>query len=210
MWYLRRPSDESVQHFLLRQEAQGPLSYPAVGSTADGEARTPPPGHVLDHNRVCLGQGQSIFESACSALRGWQQFPLPWTRVFPENAPLAPGQNVAVLARAFGAWWLNAARIVYIIDETTTTSPTMRRFGFAYGTLAEHVESGEERFSIEWQSNDDSVWYDLLAFSRPRYWLTRLAYPLARRMQRRFARESLATMKQLVSPAAAPGVTTPG
>jgi uncharacterized protein (UPF0548 family) len=26
----------------------------------------------------------------------------------------------------------------------------MRRFGFAYGTLAQHAESGEERFTVEW------------------------------------------------------------
>ena len=72
-----------------------------------------------------------------------------------------------------------------------------RRFGFAYGTLPDHVECGEERFMIEWLA-DDSVWYDILAFSRPRHPLVRLSSPLARMLQKRFARESLLRMKAVV------------
>lgn len=51
---------------------------------------------------------------------------------------------------------------------------SIARFGFAYGTLPGHVESGEERFQIEWHRSDDSVWYDILAFSRPNHPLARL------------------------------------
>src|SRR5262249_42824659 len=104
------------------------------------------------------------------------------------------GNVVAMLARVFCVWWLNACRIVYVFDE----SEPVRRFGFAYGTLPGHVERGEERFSVEWLA-DDTVWYDLRAFSRPRYWLTRLGYPLARRVQRRFARDSLAAMREAIA-----------
>jgi len=89
-------------------------------------------------------------------------------------------------------WFLNAARIVYVIDEP-------RRFGFAYGTLPGHAERGEERFLIEWLT-DDTVWYDLDAISRPRYWAARVAYPVARRLQRRFARLSKASMAAAVAP----------
>jgi uncharacterized protein (UPF0548 family) len=48
---------------------------------------------------------------------------------------------------------------------------------------------------------DGSVWYDLLAFSTPRYWLVRLGYPLTRRLQRRFVRDSLAAMVRAARPA---------
>ena len=47
-----------------------------------------------------------------------------------------------MLARVLGMWTLNAARVVFVIDEPG-------RFGFAYGTLPRHVESGEERFLVE-------------------------------------------------------------
>ena len=48
---------------------------------------------------------------------------------------------------------------------------------------------------MEWQE-DDSVWYDILAFSRPNHFLARLGYPIVRRLQRRFARDSAAAMKR--------------
>jgi uncharacterized protein (UPF0548 family) len=34
--------------------------------------------------------------------------------------------------------------------------------------------AGEERFTVEWRCQDDSLWYDLLAFSLPRHPLARL------------------------------------
>ena len=189
MWFFTRPSEETVLAFRLEQ-ARLPFSYPEVGASA----REPPAGYTLDHNRVQLGAGQAVFDAACAALRRWQQFPAPWIEVHPATTPLQEGRTVAVLARAFGLWWLNAARIVYVIEEM---SP-VRRFGFAYGTLPGHAEYGEERFSIEWHSND-SVWYDLLAFSRPHALPARLAFPLTRRLQKRFARESQAAMTRLAT-----------
>jgi len=73
-----------------------------------------------------------------------------------------------------------------------------QRFGFAYGTLPGHIERGEERFLLE-MSDDDSVWYDILAFSQPRHLLTKIGYPFVRRMQKRFGRESAAAMVRAVN-----------
>ena len=73
-------------------------------------------------------------------------------------------------------------------------SGAVEKFGFAYGTLPGHVECGEERFTVEWHRDDDSVWYDILAFSKPGHILTRLGYPLARRLQKRFAVDSMQAM----------------
>jgi uncharacterized protein (UPF0548 family) len=99
---------------------------------------------------------------------------------------------VAVQTKTFGLWSLNAARIVYVIDERETQNA---RLGFAYGTLADHVERGEERFTVEWQA-DDSVWYDIYAFSRPKHPLARLGYPITRMLQKRFIAHSLAVMRK--------------
>jgi uncharacterized protein (UPF0548 family) len=103
---------------------------------------------------------------------------------------------VAVVARVLGVWWVNACRVVYAVDEAGPVC----RFGFAYGTLPGHAESGEERFQVEWDRSDDAVYYDILAFSRPRHLLARLGYPLTRRTQRRFARDSAAAMLRAVRP----------
>lgn len=185
MFFLTKPSDQDVRDFIESQRTL-PFSYPDVGATAT----TPPAEFVLDHNRIQLGQGPAVFDRAVANLRHWRQFELGWVQIVPDNVPIEIGSLVAVRARAFGSWSLNACRIVYVINDEN-------RFGFAYGTLPDHVERGEERFTIERQAEDDSVWYDILAFSRPQHPIVRLALPLARRLQKRFARESLATLLKL-------------
>jgi uncharacterized protein (UPF0548 family) len=185
-WSWREPTHDDVAAFLVAQR-DAPWGYAEVGLSA-GDERAPA-GYNLDHNRVKLGDGPVVFESACAALRAWRMFPAPWTRISPADAPIQVGQTLAMQAHALGIWWMNACRIVYVIDEHAP----VRRFGFAYGTLPAHVEAGEERFSVELHA-DGSVWYDLRAFSRPRYWPVRLAKPIARRLQRRFVRESQAAM----------------
>lgn len=106
------------------------------------------------------------------------------------------GQTVAIMGWAAGFWWLNSCRIVYTVEELTDTTT---RFGFAFGTLPAHVESGEERFLIEWDRNTDQVAYDILAFSKPNHILTRLGYPLVRRFQKRFGQDSAASMFRAVN-----------
>jgi uncharacterized protein (UPF0548 family) len=75
----------------------------------------------------------------------------------------------------------------------------VRRFGLAWGTLPDHAASGEERFLLEWDRDERGVWYDILAFSRPRHPLARLGYPWVRRIQRHFGRESAAAMRRAVA-----------
>src|SRR5690348_14463890 len=120
MWFLRRPTEATIQQFLSRQ-ADVPFSYPAVGASRQDT----PAGYNLDHNRVSLGRGRAVFDAACAALRRWQMFPAPLTQIHPTDAPIEVGTVVAVLARAFGLWWLNASRIVYTVEE----SEPVRRFG---------------------------------------------------------------------------------
>ncbi|MGD9713832.1 MAG: DUF1990 family protein, partial [Thermomicrobiales bacterium] len=164
-------------------------------------ATQPPAGYVGDHTRIRLGAGQPVFTSAVTALRRWDQFRLGWLEASPVETPLEVGAVVAVVARSIGLWWLNAFRIVYVVDE----SGPLTKFGFAYGTLPAHAGSGEERFLIEWDHADDSVWYDILAFSRPRHLLTKIGYPMVRRTQKRFGRESAAAMRRAVDSACTDG-----
>jgi len=183
MLLLCKPSPSFVRAFLEGQ-AKLPFTYAAVGASAE----KPPLGYVVDHTHIKIGTGQASFVAAKEALRRWEQFRLGWVEPFWPDTPIEPGGVVGVLGRFCGMKFLNACRIVYVSDEP-------RQFSFAYGTLPGHVESGEERFKVEWQE-DDSVWYDILAFSRPNHFLARLGYPIVRRLQRRFARDSAAAMQR--------------
>jgi uncharacterized protein (UPF0548 family) len=157
-----------------------------------------PHGYTVDHTRLRLGRGRHLFEAAKSAIDGWKQFALGWLEALPADTPIRKDATVGVLVRAAGLWWLNSARIVYVVDES---NEEVSRYGFAYGTLPGHVEAGEERFLIEWHHGDDTVWYDILAFSRPRHLLTRIGRFQVRRMQKRFSRDSAAAMQRTVQSA---------
>src|SRR5690606_5632777 len=120
---------------------------------------------------------------------------------------IAAGAAIAVLVRTAGVWWLNASRVVYVVDE----ADAMRaRFGFAYGTLPGHAETGEEQFLVEHDRTTDDVWYSIVAFSRPRHALARMGYPVVRRLQKRFGRESAAAMVHACTAEARDARTIPG
>ena len=189
MFLGKKPSPAAVLSFLDRQQHE-PFSYPDVG----GSRLVAPTGYNTDHNRVRLGDGPETFAPAVEALKHWKMFEMDCVDIAPNNVPIMEGSCVAIIVHHFGFWSLNASRIVYVIEE----HGWIERFGFAYGTLTEHVEQGEERFSVEYHPEDNSVWYDLFAFSRPRSVLARAAYPICRRPQKRFARDSLKAMERAV------------
>jgi len=185
--FLTQPDRPTIQRFIESQSSLD-VTYSGIGSTQG----TPPSGYVVDHTRVKLSEGEAAFQTAQAALRNWAHFQLGWVQPCWPDTPIEQNQTVAILIRAFGLWSLNACRILNVVQKT-------EKFGFAYGTLPDHAESGEERFIIEWDQSDDSVWYDILAFSRPNQFLTRIAYPVTRRLQKRFARDSVAAMKRAVT-----------
>ena len=181
---VRVPGDEEVRDFLREVEGSR-FSYAEVGATR-GLSR--PAGFLnYDHNRVQLGRGAANWECAKAAIRSWKMFDPQLTQIFWSDTPILAGQVIGVVAHHLGFHSLNATRIVYVIEEP-------RRFGFAYGTLDEHAESGEERFLVEWDEASDVVSYDLYAFSRPRALLAKLGAPYARSLQKKFAVFSKAAM----------------
>ncbi|MGI8813234.1 MAG: DUF1990 family protein, partial [Pyrinomonadaceae bacterium] len=159
MFLISRPDEKAVRRFLARQ-AESAFSYPDVGASRYGKA---PAGYNVEHKRVLLGSGETAFESAKNAVRAWKMFEMPWVRLYFADTPIEIGRDVAIVVDHFGFESMNAARIVYLVES----EPGMQRFGFAYGTLPEHGEIGEERFSVEFDEESGEVWYDIFAFSRP-------------------------------------------
>ena len=189
MFILRRPSDAKINGFLSQCESDT-FSYPEVGSTA-GHVTS---GYNIDHNRIKLGEGSQTFERAREAVRAWKMFGFDWVTLCWPDTPIESGRTVAILVQHLNFYSLNAARIVYTIDETGD----IERFGFAYGTLTNHGEIGEERFSVEHHRKTGEVWYDLYAFSRPGSALAKLGYPVSRYFQKAFAADSKSSMLRAV------------
>jgi len=189
MFLIRRPSAPLIAHF-IDASRDLPLTYDPVGLARSNNT----PGYDADDTVAVIGHGRADFDRARAALSAWTHFDLGWVHVFPRHASIEPGTHVAVLIRHLGFWSLNGARVVYRLDERDT------RFGFAYGTLPNHAEAGEEIFEVALDEISGEVTYRLRAASRPRAALARLGYPIARVLQARFRRDSARAMRKASGP----------
>jgi uncharacterized protein (UPF0548 family) len=188
LFLFSRPDESRIRTILASQRTRD-FSYPEVGASL-GDL---PAGYAVLSGRVDLGRGAAAFDRAVQVLRQWKMFDVPDIQLC-WPVPIRPGEAVAVVIKHFGFWSLNCCRIVYVVDE----DGPIRRFGFAYGTLPQHAERGEERFCLEWDRASNLVCYDILSFSRPGNFAVGGAYPLARRLQRKFLQRSLAVMAESV------------
>ncbi len=189
MFLARRPSLETIDRF-LRESQVLPLSYSPTGIVTTNPLRKD-----LDELTVVIGHGKAAFERARAALIAWTQFDIGWVETFPPAAPVVSGTVVAVLIRHFGFWSLNGCRVLYSVGGMDDVA----RFGFAYGTLTNHAESGEELFEVFIDPQTEEVIYRIRAISWPQATLARVGQPIVRVLQERFRRESAAAMKRATS-----------
>jgi len=147
------------------------LTYSEAGATA---GHLPAQYHHV-RRHVVIGSGRHAFAEAASAVAAWQ-VQLRAGLSVSASAPTARPGAVALVGFGIGSLRLTApCRVVYIVDEP-------RRQGFAYGTLPGHPESGEEAFIVEHQ-DDDTVAFEITAFSTPSSAIAKVAGPAGRLVQ---------------------------
>ena len=188
MFLIQRPSMADITRF-LDASRELPLSYGPIGIIG----RTPAAGR-FDEYITRVGSGPADFERARDALMRFKQFDIGWVETFPRDARAEPGTVVAVLIRHLGFWSLNGARVLYHIGATG-----QRACGFAYGTLTNHAESGEELFDVFIDGASGDIRYRIRAVSRPQSALTWIGQPVVRVLQARFRRDSASAMQRVTS-----------
>lgn len=146
------------------------FTYPDIGATA-GELL--PAGYGAVRESARIGTGRARFDAAGTAVLAWGMQRGAKFRVESSNPTAEVGTNVIVGIGPVKA----PCRVVYVVDEPD-------RRGFAYGTLAGHPESGEELFSVRYDPTSDEVFAEVLAFSRPATWWSRLGGPVTTVAQR--------------------------
>jgi uncharacterized protein (UPF0548 family) len=186
MFFAQRPSPQAIDQF-IHESVELPLSYSPIGLVDK-----PSVGFTVDNAVVAIGRGKSDFDRAKAALMEWKHFRLGWVELFPPAASIERGTVIAVLVRHLGFSSLNGCRVVCSVDDGSGGS----RFGFAYGTLTNHAERGEERFEVFIDPHSGEVMYRIRAASRPRATLARLGYLYTRSLQSRFRRDSIQAMKR--------------
>ena len=145
------------------------LTYPEVGATA----ATLPAGysHVRVERRI--GTGRDRFEQAAEAVMRYGMLRGAGVRVTATTEVAQVGTDVLGRLGPFAA----PCRVIYVIDEP-------HRRGFAYGSLPGHAVSGEEMFGVRYDPADDAVYSEVVAFSRPATWWSRLGSPVLSLAQR--------------------------
>jgi uncharacterized protein (UPF0548 family) len=195
VFFLSTPSDDEVRR-ILSGVAEEAFNYPHVGVTQE-RLRVAPTGYRLSSYGTALGVGEAVFDRACSLLGRFGNYPSSFTRVVSCATAVDEGVVFGTLATHFGFASLHPCRVIRLIG---TESP--RRFGFALGTLPGHMGAGEECFVVTLGETDRVVRYEVQAISRPAGLIGWFGTPFFRMFQKRFERETQATVLQQCSFAA--------
>ncbi|MFI6638418.1 DUF1990 family protein [Streptomyces sp. NPDC050504] len=166
------------------------FTYPEVGATRVGPL---PRGYRHLHHRVAVGRGRADFEAAGAAVTGWRLHRRAGATMR-TTAPRAEAGGAVEVSVGVGPLRLTAP------CEVVWTAYEHARTGFAYGTLTGHPECGEEAFTVE-LADDGTVWFTVLAFSRPAAWYTRIGGPAVPVFQRGYARWLGRTLRGMVTAA---------
>jgi uncharacterized protein (UPF0548 family) len=137
-------------------------------------------------------RGTDAFERARAALDRWTVHRGAGLLLLADG-PIAPGTNVVFSAPLPIGFVDGTCRIVAVVDEPD-------RYGFAYGTLPIHPETGEESFLVV-RDRTGAVRFDVEGVSRPTQPLARVFGPLANRLQDAAVRRYLSAMEHAVAPA---------
>lgn len=185
MFSLRRPSLAELSRVTATQ-ADRDLTYAEPGATRG----LMPAGYRHDQWEADLGGfDEATFDRLGAALWDWQVQRGAGLSVYPAEQA-RPGLTFAFWFRLAGAYVTAAGRVVYVTSEPD-------RRGFAYGTLPQHPEQGEEAFHLV--KDGSRMLFRVTAFSRPRHPLARVGAPVTRIVQLRMNRAYLRAMRSATS-----------
>ena len=182
-------------------------SRPFDATSCDRWSRTPkssprcgPPEATVDQYEMSARIGPSdtpsdVFARIRDRLLAYDVFPpeIVHATIYPEGR-IAAGATI-VQRIVFGPLALEAAvRVIDVWDRVTGSSAgepgSVRIAGFRYVTLRGHPECGVASFEVR-AGPTGEVTVLLEARSRPGSWRTRLAHPIARRIQRALTEAAL-------------------
>jgi uncharacterized protein (UPF0548 family) len=163
---------------LLQRSLPTPPTYSEVGATRPAVlAGAPMPGgyHHLRYQRL-IGTGQAAFEAAGEYVLTWGTHRGVGFELRATSPRVVEGATVA-FGIGRGRLSLSAScRVVWTVE-------TAERRGFGYATLPGHPETGEEAFVVSTDSAG-RVWMEIVAFSNPGRWYSRLGAPAVLVLQR--------------------------
>ncbi|CAM9803357.1 unnamed protein product, partial [Discosporangium mesarthrocarpum] len=199
---LVRHSDQAVSAYIA-EVAEREVNHPYVRATeawpplsSTGASPTVPKGFRVNARRQLLGSGVDLYARVVEqGLRGKRVVDdLQWAKLITaESADWRKwneGMVLMTIVKCFGLLWsANPCRLVYARWDAPLSTEVQgggKYSSLGFSTLVGHLIEGEERFTVEWWEEDDSVWLDLLSVSRGSGILGMLSMPLIRPIQKAF------------------------
>ena len=136
-----------------------------------------------------LGAGEAVLQRAVRGLEAWAVYPV-WMTLSPRPAPIQQEVCALFVTGITPFWTVSAVRIAEV-------ERSAGRFAFTLRTLPQHALSGAERFCV-YRDEQGTVWFELTALSKPQHPLARLGSPAVRLVQRRFARDSVRSLREFI------------
>nr|WP_281255516.1 DUF1990 domain-containing protein [Arthrobacter rhombi] len=182
---------------LARIGRPGDLTYADYGLTEQGHA---PAGYRTVRRRLRVGNGEAAYRRLADGILDWDLHRGAGLTV-PKDTPRAtPGVRV-VSGMGIGPLRVPApCRVLWSSEPDSATTPDAgeRRAGFGYGTLKGHPVAGEESFTAV-LDREGTVWFEVLAYSRPANWLMRAATPVTQRTQELVTRAYFRAARELAT-----------
>ena len=179
-----RPRNPNQLEALLAKAQLASPTYKEIGASR-GDVLPPGYHHVRMEERI--GDADA-FERAVTGLRNWVAHEGAGLRIYPKD-PVMPDATVIAVTSIGPMQMAAPCRIVAVFKEPDV-------FGFSYGTLPGHPESGEESFVLE--RRGDATYFIVRAFSRPVDPLARLSGPIGRAVQHSVTRRYLSALRRFV------------
>lgn len=183
--------------------SQTKLNYPDMGRTRSvaalpiGAGQWPAGYRGLDQ-QIFLGNGRQIFDAVAQGVMTWQIQRRAGLRV--SAAPRA-----AVGVRVVSGMGVGDVRVPSPCEVVWAQEPSsmlmadgseVELAGFGYGTLPGHPVIGEEAF-IVYMAADSSVFFRVLAFSKPANLFFAMSSPVTRLVQNNITKGYLQGAKSL-------------
>lgn len=164
------------------------LTYSHVGATRDDKL---PDGYRRLKAKARVGRGERVYAAAVHALGSFDMQRAAGLRVRTDAGMATVGARVEFGFGLGPARLWAPVQVVWVVNEPL-------HYGYGYGTLPGHPESGEESFVVT-LGEEDQVLFTVRAFTRPGTLLARVAGPVGRIAQRLVAERYVRAMRRLAA-----------
>lgn len=195
--------DQKAIDNFIREKKEVPYNHDYSGLSCLESDTIYPKSFRLLSESIIIGHGPGDFERASKLMFSFDMVnSMAWANVVESSATtksdMAVGTVLCTLVKCFNSiWTLNPVRVCHISKSAKNLSKVKKMDQIAYSTITGHMISGEERFRVTLENNNDVV-FEIFSFTRGAGVLGTLSMPFIRPIQSAFFRDVTLTMKNLM------------